>query len=633
MANFVNDISATGSILAEGLGALLKDIEQGLGSIVLANPLPLVGSQIASALENAPGFFGNLASNVATQLRSDIDAAVARGVQIGQQFVQNELVSLLGPGGADVLGHQSADGSISYSPGDLTVTATASQIQIETHLAQRDNLGSGFHFSAGLSSLGLSLDTTGGVALSAGYTADLIFGLNADGFYFVAPAAVPLVQLFVQAAIPGLSAAGQLGPLTIQASDLEDPDNPDSLNSQGLRGSLLYGNFTVTCDQSAGQQFGVADLGGLAQHLHSNLTGSADLLLKLGLGLDDNSQLPSLTSDFVLHWRFGSVPTLDFNQVQLNLGDFLDGLSRGLFHYAQDVIAPIEPVLNFLTSDLPLLSNLGVHLSPVDIARIFGGPKGNEVADFIEAADSIVNTISVVTSIGVTGDYDLGSFRVVGPDLSNSSSGLSASDGEDVQVTEGSASNSAVSSLKNLEQQTSGLSFPLLDNPASLFTMFLGQNPTLVAYTMPDLHLGAGFAEFVPLFWGVLGARFAGGIDADLHLSFGMDTYGLQQALHGGGFGSLANGFYIADSSGLSVSAYISAGGELDVNWYGFEVEANVSRRHHRQSQLHAQRSQRQRQGAAAATPERGTIQHLQDLRRNRRRSVCPRHDRLWDRP
>ena len=62
-----------------------------------------------------------------------------------------------------------------------------------------------------------------------------------------------------------------------------------------------------------------------------------------------------------------AVPTVAFNNVEINLGAFVQGLTGGLFHTVQQVLAPIQPVLNVLTRDLPVLSNLGVHLSLVDL--------------------------------------------------------------------------------------------------------------------------------------------------------------------------------------------------------------------------------------------------------------------------
>ncbi len=115
-------------------------------------------------------------------------------------------------------------------------------------------------------------------------------------------------------------------------------------------------------------------------------------------------------------------------------------------------------------------------------------------------------------------------------------------------------------------------SFPIIDNPTSVFGLFLGKPVDLFDLTLPDLTFGGTFDEFFPIL-GPLGVELKGGLSADFHLAMGYDTYGLTS-------GDPFQGFFISDSSSATISASIHAYAALNVVVFsagvGGGVDANI---------------------------------------------------------
>ncbi len=566
------DLSTAASVLSEGLGMALDKLQEALDSRVFVHPLPVIGNQLNSAVH----FFGDLATGAVSNLRTLLNNDVASGSQITASLMQDDLFKVLGPNGAGVLADRNGDGRTDSS--DITVVLDTSHVEFDLRLKQDIDLGKKFDFAAGLPGLGLQI--TGKVDLKAGYTSDLGFGIDASQGFYLAPAGD--LKLTVNATIPGLSTGGKLGPVTIHASD---------------EGTVLNGTYDLNLNQTHQPRLYFSDLTNLPQTLVGQLTGNADIKLMLGLGaasatqggtpqVNGNNSLPSLTSDFVVHWAFtnsntagpidtfgDAPPTVAFNNVAVDLGDLIHSLTGGLFAQVENVIAPIQPVLQFITSDLPLLSELGVHVSMADLARIFGH---GDIADFVEAAAQISNLIQTLSAAGASGTYKLGSFQVVGSDP-RTASGM---DGDTASTTQDPDPQSQdVSTLESDEHDTSGLAFPILDNPVSILGMFFGKPTALVTYTMSALDLGFQYEQYVPII-GYLGARFAGALNAHAQLAFGIDTLGIT------GGGSIADGVYIsnranADGTGpvvpqITLTGSLSAGVELNVEVAEADVDGGI---------------------------------------------------------
>ena len=218
----------------------------------------------------------------------------------------------------------------------------------------------------------------------------------------------------------------------------------------------------------------------------------------------------------------------------------------------------IQSILNDLTGDLPLLSNLGVHVSLVDIMRDLGY---GGAANFIDSVANVDNLITAILGIG-SGTFDLGSFRLSGTSLSTASI---------TQTQPGSPSSLAtleanVANAENVAASTGEtLTLPILQSTTQTIQSFLeGNNPTLVSFAMPDFDFDVPYDNFVQVY-GPLGVEFTGDIGIDIKLAVGMDTLGIQAATPFN-TSKITQCFYIADSSQVKVSGEISAGVGLGVD-------------------------------------------------------------------
>src|SRR5262249_21629103 len=100
----------------------------------------------------------------------------------------------------------------------------------------------------------------------------------------------------------------------------------------------------------------------------------ADVNLILSAGFGSGNGLPTFLTDFHLGWQFGNAsteedastfggdgPDISFTNVRMKLGDFLNNLVGPALHTIDRLIEPLKPVLNILTSPIPVLSQLAGH--------------------------------------------------------------------------------------------------------------------------------------------------------------------------------------------------------------------------------------------------------------------------------
>ena len=166
------NLASSASMLAEGLGQLFSKLQDCLSSRAFVNALPIIGSQLGKAVQ----FFRDLAVNPVAHLRSLVDDAVAAGVQMTAGLLQQDLFQVLGPNAAGVLGDRNDDGRITAD--DVSVVLDTSHVEFGLRLKQQTDLGTSFSFLSGLSCLGLSLQGSGGVSLAAGYSLDVVVGMD-----------------------------------------------------------------------------------------------------------------------------------------------------------------------------------------------------------------------------------------------------------------------------------------------------------------------------------------------------------------------------------------------------------------------------------------------------------------------
>lgn len=559
--NSADLLSNVGAVL-DGLDLLLGKVGDGVASQVLNHKLPLVGGNLKDAIK----FIDNIRTNGIEPLKAQL------GDKPSADALKNALFTALGPSGLGVLGDLDGNGTIDLNDVGIALKPDGSQILFTTRLhAAPAPLDVPVGFDVGLPGLGLNVD--GSVQAKVGFDFKLAFGLNkTDGFFFVTDTRdasnnpVPEMNLSVDATTPGLSATGTLAVLQVKATDsTTTPSHLGASFSVDLMDPNNDGKLTMA-ELAAGPA--------LSQIVKATLNASANINLHLVAGFGGGADFPDVSADLGVNWSFtnaptsasdasfGNKPTVSFTNVQLNAGQFFSNFAKPILDEIQKVIKPIQPIIDILTTRLPVLSDISVarnlldfdhdgSVTILDLVHLFNP---DSKLDFIT---SLAKTVDLIDSIPTNLNnlmLNLGHFDI-GSDL-RSVTQLSSSDLANIveldtssQLAGSAASfNSAMASLNSVPG--AGLKFPILSSPSSVFKLLIGQDLNLFTYDMPTLSANFQLSEFFPIL-GPLGARFTGSLGATAHFSFGYDTSGLREYIKASSsdrnLAMLLDGLYVSD--------------------------------------------------------------------------------------
>ncbi|WP_375506548.1 putative Ig domain-containing protein [uncultured Nostoc sp.] len=546
--------SYTGSNLTDistGLDTLLSTLQSAVNDRVFGNSLPLLGTQLKNLPNSEVQFLNNLKSYIQSSLS-----------QIGEftsTTIQQALFNALGINGQNILKDVNGDG---IDLNDIQITETADNIQFNLRLGKAAiAFDSPLDTNLGIPGIGLSIN--GNAKSNLGYDFNLDFGINkTNGFYFDTSAANEL-NLNLGASLPGLETRGKLGFLELSATDA---------------GTQFNGVFNVDL-QDADNQLLLTELPAVnyANLVDTKLTGTANVNLKLKTGFNNSSTiLPSLKTDFKLDWsfnnssvapgqnqNFGSLPSVAFNNVELDLGSFFNNFTSPIFDRIGKIIKPVNDVLNFLTTPIDLKV---YSFNLLDIAETLGYIDESD-RQFIEAIKKIGGLASSPSS---NLSVNLGSFNLGGQDIRASSFSLNSINPNIIgsapswtnQLANSSSEKNYLDNLLSLP----GLQFPILTDPSQAFSLLLGkENANLFSYDLPDLAFTLEYDQFFPIIY-VLGINVAGRLTTAVDLKFGYDAKGLKDFAGTGNTADILNGFFIDDSQPqIIVSAALEAAAAIDL--------------------------------------------------------------------
>lgn len=546
--------------------------------------LPFVGKSMHKV--------GDFLETVHQKIVQQITDRFAESNEDTDDVLQSALFLALGPSGLNILKDRNFSGTITLEDIGLVTTDTnqdgkIDQVEYTTSLSQALTLlATSIDFDIGLA--GLGLDVTGAVKMLVGYDWNLSFGVSdAYGFYILTGQQNEVAINF-QARVPDLKARGKLGFLQFDVTDEDADTNPNNdgvdVDMDGRAPSSFVAGLTLDLLDPGDDPQDPADNGKLTggeiqqlflgnvdvdQALAVDLVGTADLNLDLMLSFEGDSRFPSIGAQFSIDWAFagsnsghglqGGVPTVAFDHVTLNVGEFITDFAGGILKQVKKFTEPIQPVVDFVTSPIPILEDFGFDLTPLDVAASLGFPVDVRYIQAIADLAAVINSIPNV-SAGLT--IPLGAFNITttagqpidlrqAVDLSNASAAMPHVTQTVNPVTElHNASASAggfVDSMTNM-----GLSIPLLENPASVFQLFLGQTVNLLLYDVPPLSVKFPFPIImigplippIPLF-----ATFGGSVGATVDLAVGFDTHGLKKARDTGDWFDVFSGFYVSDTA------------------------------------------------------------------------------------
>jgi hypothetical protein len=421
-----------------------------------------------------------------------------------------------------------------------------------------------------------------------------------------------------------------LGPITFAAKDVRnDPELTARLPLDIGTGTRFYAedlpalvtNATVLTSDGAGVEANLAfdlsaDVFGPKANTDDKHGVGFGATLALGYANGGADGGPIAFSELI---TAGGLDTdnlyFTLTDVGINLGGLLSGPVLQLMTKISEALEPVQPILELLTAEVPLVSQLSekflIPPRPVtflDLVRAWDSVKDTRYA---ATADKFLATVTAINKfktdlkgITSTGRVPLGSLIAKPDALASLTSGTpvtaaafanpdapadSAAAGDEAATTDESdspESPSPESLRRDLKDPGVGVAFPILEGTVeSIFGLFFGRDVDLVTWDVPDLE-GVGFSyeqsfPILPPLW----ARVFGEVEFGTNFDVGYDTRGIRQALADDTvrLTRVANGFYFRDTvdgtSGTSdraevtLSATIGAAAELN----GAVAKAGVS--------------------------------------------------------
>ena len=327
-----------------------------------------------------------------------------------------------------------------------------------------------------------------------------------------------------------------------------------------------------------------------------------DLELTAGVGVEG---MPKLGTNLKVDWGFtadfndpdpfmGELRELSFGSFFIDLGTYIGGVLKPIVEQIDNVLKPLDPLIEFLTFEVPLLSDVSKLLGqdPITVLSLIEvfGDGVDTVVDFIDVVATIRQIVKDIASAPGEGfRIDLGTFDVLGAvggdeaalmdpnasitpsDNAGSISGSESFDGK-VAGAKGQASDEGffagiLNTLRGI-----GVTFPILENPASAFNLLFGQDVTLIQYDfLGEDRLEAGFSwdvSFGPIIPPIpLYANIFAGFNVFADFAIAYDTYGFRT-------GSPFDGFHFIDKDPVfGIGAEFGAGAELNLGlvWGGVQ--------------------------------------------------------------
>jgi Ca2+-binding RTX toxin-like protein len=455
----------------------------------------------------------------------------------------------------------------------------------------------------GIESLGLAVEGDADIYLNTSLALNIGLGASLTRGFFIETDEDTEFTAGLSLALPA-DLSMRLGPLSF---DFEDATATDELEANLTVdfGNQSYG-LTQLPDLFANINIGGSVRAEVGANLTASLFGESGpgLGVSLAMGFNEEAQAGGSAVSFEnLTTNTADKFFFEITDTYIDLGGLLSGPVGELFSQVDTMLEPLRPVLDLLTSDIPVLSDIsklagGGGITVLDAMRIFGGEEFDSAVTFIETVDQVSDTIATLADVSGTSRVSLGGFTVDDANKASFLGATSAAAGESAinqtaptanegQNIAADPANSSVSSTYSGVTE-GNLSFPVFVDPAGvLVDLLFGGNPTLVYWDMPDLVAGFTLSQSFPIF-PPLFAKFFGGFEFATDFALGYDTRGIRQAMEGGlNAGQMAskmlNGVFLddVDSGGhdkpeLTFTATVGAGAELNVVVAKAGVDAGV---------------------------------------------------------
>ncbi|MCA9185751.1 MAG: VCBS repeat-containing protein [Planctomycetales bacterium] len=566
-----DDLSMTDSsacnlgLIADGINTFLDAFESAIASDVLEK-LPIISNNVdLAAVQTFVADMRSFADPIvlamtsSAELQSYIYENLGPGTAAGTGLKLNILADAsnnpLAPNDPSQIGDFSSGAA---NRAEIPV-GSPECVMIDLHL--RDSFTFETDFGFGLDAFVFDLETSGGVQLTLDYDIQLGFGVSkTDGAYFIVDDTDDELSFSVTAGLsPGTELLINLFFLQFKATEGADAKTTGLTGSVGV--NLLEPGGTPVDDRV---RFTELVSSSLSQSIDVDFDVNAAIDLDLSAGFQDGDALPKLEATFMLDWHIlgdgvtGAAPTVSFNNLRLDLGEFLTDLIGPLAEKINTAVEPLRPILDFLTLEIPLISDVSQLLGqgPVTISDFIGlfGDGLESVEEVVHILDVVADVFDAINNLA-GGEIFFGSFdfaadlRDENTNLDAGTSGSMTPDGMGDPAEQFDDAPGGFSALVDKLNEI-GISFPIFENPTSAFNLLFGQPVDLVRYDGPALSalfewnspsLGPLIPP-VPLFMNIF-AEFEVFVDI-LHL--GIDTFGLQDG------NKIFDGFYLVDEQAVA---------------------------------------------------------------------------------
>lgn len=324
---------------------------------------------------------------------------------------------------------------------------------------------------------------------------------------------------------------------------------------------------TITANDNPANDITFEDLTNFANLKNLVTVGlSAAVHIDWDFQVTADQALPGVGGEFKLDWTWGvttgkpavatdtgtdatpptsgdGAPTISFDNVYITAGGFLSGVLGPILKEVQSFTSPLKPVIDTLYAPIPVLSDLshlvgGGDVTLISIAEAFSTLAGGPDLTMVQR---ILDVIQLVNSIPA-GDNQLaifiGTFNVSGTKAINTTSTPSNTDTLISSKTPAPDSQNGGQSVSDKVDSQSGgkvanstskggFSFPILQNPSSIFNLLMGGDIDLVRFDSGNLSLGFTYSQqFGPVYAPppVL-VTISGSASVTARIIAGFDTY------------------------------------------------------------------------------------------------------------
>jgi Ca2+-binding RTX toxin-like protein len=585
-----NDTPAGGIIGTEknwcGVEAGLNQLEKILDNQLQTIKLPIIGP----LKDIYPNFIDNFKSKLVDTIKNGDNQSLSQ--------LESSIRNTLGPD-FDV----KVDGNSTIDESTLLITLGKKYQFPDINLSK----------DLGVPVLGLNID--GKAKSKYEYNLSLGVGVSKEFGCYIDTDKTKLTANIDLALNDEFKAKGNLGFFQVDlANDINNPTKVDAnlevkLNDLDNLGLPNDGSRLTLPELEGNYQF--KDL------FNANLTSNANLGLTGKTSINGNAAFPSYNFDLAVNWPIlnyanGQLtgpqkPTVAFNNMQLDLGTFVNNFAKPIIGKISDVIKPFRPVINFLNADTKLLSKLGLAGQfdkngdgKVSVLELAAKISGRDIdTRFLDAVAKIDKVVNLATQIANSPDkIDLGSYTLENIDVAEQSDRLQTAFSVPKTAVQQQTANQQINSktsgkvkeFLNALQDIDGFDLPLLTKPETAIQLLIGKpDVPVLSYQIPKLEFDFNIRRDFPI-WGPLKGLLEGKFSASAHLGFGYDTYGLSQwkdsNFAAGSADQVLDGFYVsdrenADGTGadvdeLTLDASIAVGAGIDAKIVSGYVKGGI---------------------------------------------------------